>query len=49
MLRWLRALRVSRRTFARLALCGCVHDRQAHEHYREGSDCGLCGCRRFAG
>ena len=48
MLRWLKALRVSRRTFAGLALCRCGHDRQAHRHYRPGADCSLCGCQRFA-
>jgi hypothetical protein len=31
-------------------LCVCGHAREAHEHYRRGSDCSLCGaaaCRRF--
>lgn len=31
-------------------LCRCGHVREAHEHYRRGSDCGICGmdgCRRF--
>lgn len=27
--------------------CRCGHGRQAHEHYRRGSDCALCTCRRF--
>ncbi|GII22417.1 hypothetical protein Pme01_20140 [Planosporangium mesophilum] len=30
--------------------CVCGHDRQAHEHYRSGSDCALCvspRCDRF--
>jgi hypothetical protein len=27
--------------------CTCGHPRQAHEHYRRGSDCALCGCARF--
>ncbi len=49
MLRRLRALWVSRRAFAGLALCDCGHDRQAHEHYRAGGECSLCGCQRFAG
>jgi len=25
--------------------CRCGHGRQAHEHYRPGSDCGACGRR----
>ena len=24
-------------------LCTCGHEREAHEHYRKGSDCGICG------
>jgi len=24
-------------------LCECGHVREAHEHYRPGSDCGICG------
>jgi hypothetical protein len=27
--------------------CRCGHLRNAHKHYRRGSDCGLCGCPRF--
>jgi hypothetical protein len=30
--------------------CGCGHPAAAHEHYRRGSDCGVCGrevCRAF--
>lgn len=30
--------------------CRCGHPRDAHEHYRDGSDCGSCGrafCRRY--
>jgi hypothetical protein len=30
--------------------CVCGHPREAHEHYRSGTDCALCGragCRRF--
>lgn len=23
--------------------CACGHAREAHEHYRAGSDCGVCG------
>jgi len=28
--------------------CACGHQRQAHAHYRAGSDCSLCGCSRLA-
>jgi hypothetical protein len=31
--------------------CVCGHARAAHEHYRKGSDCGVCGadrCARYA-
>lgn len=24
-------------------LCRCGHPRPVHEHYRRGSDCGICG------
>lgn len=24
-------------------VCVCLHGRAAHEHYRRGSDCGVCG------
>lgn len=30
--------------------CACGHRREAHDHYRPGSDCGACGstrCPRF--
>jgi hypothetical protein len=27
--------------------CSCGHGRQAHEHYRRGSDCALCTCGKF--
>ncbi len=27
----------------------CGHPRQAHAHYRRGSDCALCDCPRFRG
>lgn len=33
-----------------LPLCTCGHADLAHEHYRSGSDCGVCGpdvCARF--
>jgi hypothetical protein len=27
--------------------CRCGHGRQAHQHYRGGSDCSLCSCSRY--
>jgi hypothetical protein len=27
--------------------CRCGHLRDAHEHYRSGTDCALCACPRF--
>jgi hypothetical protein len=27
--------------------CQCTHPRQAHRHYRPGTDCGQCQCPRF--
>ena len=27
--------------------CRCGHDRDAHEHFRRGTDCAGCGCARF--
>lgn len=30
--------------------CRCGHTKDAHEHFRAGGDCGICGpevCRRF--
>jgi hypothetical protein len=27
--------------------CRCGHISGAHEHYRRGSDCALCGCGRY--
>jgi hypothetical protein len=29
--------------------CRCGHDRDAHEHYRRGTDCSGCSCERFHG
>jgi hypothetical protein len=29
------------------ALCSCGHDRDAHRHYRRGSECALCECTRW--
>lgn len=26
---------------------GCGHPRSQHWHYREGTDCGQCGCNRY--
>jgi hypothetical protein len=31
----------------RTQLCTCAHAREAHDHYRSGSDCGMCDCFRF--
>jgi hypothetical protein len=28
--------------------CRCGHGKQAHEHHRRGTDCGLCTCARFS-
>jgi hypothetical protein len=31
-------------------LCVCGHEREAHEHYRRGTDCATCGaevCPKF--
>lgn len=33
------------------SLCRCGHVQAAHEHYRRGTDCGICGrdsCPAFA-
>jgi hypothetical protein len=30
------------------ATCRCGHNRQAHLHYRPGSECAACDCARFA-
>jgi hypothetical protein len=27
--------------------CSCGHDKQAHLHYRAGSDCAVCGCGKY--
>lgn len=27
--------------------CRCGHDRDAHEHFRRGTDCASCDCARF--
>lgn len=29
--------------------CACGHDADAHEHYRPGSDCGICGTGQLDG
>jgi hypothetical protein len=29
--------------------CRCGHVSVAHEHYRRGTDCALCGCGRYKG
>jgi hypothetical protein len=28
-------------------VCRCGHDHEAHEHYRPGTDCALCECKRW--
>lgn len=28
--------------------CQCGHDRDAHEHYRRGTECSLCDIRQCA-
>jgi hypothetical protein len=27
--------------------CTCSHARDAHDHYRPGTDCSGCSCRRY--
>jgi hypothetical protein len=27
--------------------CSCGHAKQAHEHYRRGTDCAVCSCARY--
>jgi hypothetical protein len=27
--------------------CCCGHDRELHQHYRAGTDCARCACRRY--
>ena len=27
--------------------CRCGHGAETHEHFRAGSDCGTCECRRY--
>lgn len=40
--------RINARLAVRQArLCRCGHARQAHDHYRAGSDCGLCPCAGY--
>jgi hypothetical protein len=29
-------------------LCSCGHKRDAHHHYRPGSDCAVCTCPRWS-
>lgn len=28
--------------------CTCGHGKQAHDHYRRGTDCALCQCAKFS-
>ncbi|WP_205472207.1 hypothetical protein [Nocardioides sp. SYSU D00038] len=30
-----------------LSTCRCGHASEAHQHYRRGTDCAACECRRF--
>ena len=33
-----------------VGLCVCLHPKAAHEHWRRGTDCGICGsdtCRAY--
>ena len=32
----------------RYLLCSCRHRRDAHRHYRPGSDCAVCTCPRWS-
>ena len=32
----------------RAVLCRCGHERVAHQHYRRGTECALCGCPRWS-
>ena len=32
----------------RTVLCRCGHERLAHQHYRRGSECALCGCPQWS-
>ncbi|MFP5072085.1 hypothetical protein ACLFMI_20765 [Pseudonocardia nantongensis] len=36
-------------TATAVEMCRCGHERDAHEHFRAGTDCGVCGiaCSRF--
>lgn len=29
--------------------CRCGHQKDAHEHYRRGTDCSACTCAKYAG
>jgi hypothetical protein len=28
--------------------CRCGHGKRAHQHYRRGTDCALCGCGSYS-
>lgn len=47
-MRWPWSAWLERRSLARLlGLCltkDCGHEKAAHEHYRDGTDCSLCDC-----
>jgi len=37
-----------RKRTRRRQLCSCRHSRDAHRHYRPGSDCAFCDCPRWS-
>lgn len=44
-------LRVFIDAMSNSTLCRCGHSREAHQHFRKGTDCGVCGpvaCPRFS-
>jgi hypothetical protein len=46
---FLRAVSVGRdvASSASRKACACGHGKPAHHHYRAGSDCALCSCRKY--
>jgi hypothetical protein len=30
-----------------MTICVCSHPGAVHQHYRHGTDCGLCDCPRY--
>ncbi|MCZ2803710.1 hypothetical protein O2W18_01165 [Modestobacter sp. VKM Ac-2983] len=37
------------RAAPRARTCSCGHQSTAHQHYRKGTDCALCGCAKYRG